>query len=391
MNSEAKSLKRSEAATLKLRNLYESYGYRKYRMGQFEEYSLYAENKSFLPSENVLTFTDLDGRLMALKPDITLGIAKNVKAGKGSCEKVYYIENVYRECKESHTYKEISQMGLECMGAVDLFTVIEVLTLAVKTLASFGVDYVLKLSSMDFIVGLMEELKVTPRMKERLLSRIRKKNTSELAALCSKAGFGKRETEKVLLLPQLYGDFPETLEKASSIAETPAMREALRQMKLIYSVLESRGLAKKLRLDFSMINDIEYYNGVIFQGYLEGLARHVLSGGQYDGMMVRLKKAANAIGFALYLKEVDWLPQPPASYDADALILYEEDVDFRRLFEAADRLRREGLQVRTERSVPRELRFRYIYRYHNGLELLQEDLKRPDLGVNRAERGSGAC
>ena len=72
MDFEMKGLKRAEAATLKLRSLYETYGYRKYRMGRFEEYGLYAANRSFLPSEHILTFTDLDGRLMALKPDITL-------------------------------------------------------------------------------------------------------------------------------------------------------------------------------------------------------------------------------------------------------------------------------------------------------------------------------
>ena len=87
MNLEIQSLRRAEAATLRLRGLYESYGYRKYRMGRFEEYSLYAANKSFLLGENVPTFTDLDGRLMALKPDVTLSIAKNTKADKNTCEK----------------------------------------------------------------------------------------------------------------------------------------------------------------------------------------------------------------------------------------------------------------------------------------------------------------
>ena len=79
MNLEIQSLRRAETATLRLRGLYESYGYRKYRMGRFEEYSLYAANKSFLLGENVPTFTDLDGRLMALKPDVTLSIAKNTR------------------------------------------------------------------------------------------------------------------------------------------------------------------------------------------------------------------------------------------------------------------------------------------------------------------------
>ena len=178
MNLEIQSLRRAEAATLRLRGLYESYGYRKYRMGRFEEYSLYAANKSFLLGENVPTFTDLDGRLMALKPDVTLSIAKNTKADKNTCEKVYYLESVYRESKESHTYKEISQMGLECMGGVDDCVIAEVLALALKSLADFETDYVLKISNMDFVVGLMEELPVNADQKDIILGLIRTKNRS---------------------------------------------------------------------------------------------------------------------------------------------------------------------------------------------------------------------
>ena len=109
-------LKPQERASLRLRAIYERSGYRKYRMGRFEEYGLYQENLHFLPSEQVITFTDLDGRLLALKPDVTLSIAKNAQTVDGGCAKYYYMENVYRPSLESHTFQEISQMGLEFIG-----------------------------------------------------------------------------------------------------------------------------------------------------------------------------------------------------------------------------------------------------------------------------------
>jgi ATP phosphoribosyltransferase regulatory subunit len=74
-------LERDESAVFALRSLYSSYGYSQYKMGKFEEYDLYAHNKSFLVSERILSFTDTDGRLMALKPDVTLSIVKNVDDG----------------------------------------------------------------------------------------------------------------------------------------------------------------------------------------------------------------------------------------------------------------------------------------------------------------------
>ena len=112
-------LRPQERASLQLRLLYEQEGFRKYHMGRFEEYGLYQENRRFLSSEQVITFTDLDGRLLALKPDVTLSIAKNAQVGPGGCGRYYYQENVYRPSQESHTFREISQMGLECIGAVD--------------------------------------------------------------------------------------------------------------------------------------------------------------------------------------------------------------------------------------------------------------------------------
>lgn len=374
MDFEMKGLKRAEAATLKLRSLYETYGYRKYRMGRFEEYGLYAANRSFLPSEHILTFTDLDGRLMALKPDITLGIAKNTKAGRDFCEKVYYIESVYRESKESHTYKEISQMGLECMGGVDSFVITEVVGLAVQTLAAFGQEYVLKLSGMDFVAGLLEELGVGRRTKRQLLEGLRAKNRSGLEAACREAGLCERDSERILALLSLYGDFRTVLAQAGTIAGAPCMKEALARLSLVCEALEAGGLGERIRLDFTMIQDMEYYNGIIFQGYLDGLARHVLSGGQYDGMMAKLKKPESAIGFALYLDELDWLPERRAEYDMEALVLYDESADPALLGRAVKELRDRGLRVRVERSVPGELRFGQIYRFRDGA-LAAEDGK----------------
>ena len=98
-----------ERAGLLLRELYRRHGYQSYRMSKFEPYDLYARNKSFLVSENILTFTDTDGRLMALKPDVTLSIIKNIQPSGQALEKVYYHENVYRTSPAAAGYREIGR------------------------------------------------------------------------------------------------------------------------------------------------------------------------------------------------------------------------------------------------------------------------------------------
>ena len=139
-------LRREERITLELRGLYEQYGYRKFRMGKFEEYELYLENKNFLKDQNIITFHDLDGRVLALKPDVTLSIAKNTHATRQSSEKFYYLENVYRLEKQSGGYREISQLGLEYIGSLDAMAYFEVLCLAQKTLDAISENHRMQLS-----------------------------------------------------------------------------------------------------------------------------------------------------------------------------------------------------------------------------------------------------
>ena len=119
-------LREDEKATLRLRALFARYGYRPYRMSKFEEYDLYVRNKSFLLSDHVITFTDTDGKLMALKPDVTLSIVKNSKASEGGLEKVFYNEKVgdyaaaglpvvnTQECPEYRELVERYNCGINC-------------------------------------------------------------------------------------------------------------------------------------------------------------------------------------------------------------------------------------------------------------------------------------
>ena len=123
-------LKYDEKAVFALRELYSKYGFTQYKMSKFEEYDLYVKNKDFLVSDNVITFNDTNGKLMALKPDVTLSIIKNTKDIKGFVQKFYYNENVYRVSQRTKNFKEIMQIGLECIGDIDDYCIAEVLALA---------------------------------------------------------------------------------------------------------------------------------------------------------------------------------------------------------------------------------------------------------------------
>ena len=98
-----RNLKNQEKVVFSLRDLYFSYGYLPYKMSKFEEYDLYVKNKEFLVSDRIITFTDTSGKLLALKPDVTLSILKNASGEK---QKVYYNEMVYRISAGTNSFKE---------------------------------------------------------------------------------------------------------------------------------------------------------------------------------------------------------------------------------------------------------------------------------------------
>jgi len=369
-------LKREEQITLELRKLYAQWGYKKYKMSKFEEYDFYVENKNFLASDHIITFTDMDGKLLALKPDVTLSIVKNTKADRLSSERLYYIENVYRLSKQNNEYREISQMGLEFLGEIDLYSTLEVVRLAISSLAKISEDFILDISHMAFITALMEGLELSDEDRGKLLACIKAKNCHELKELGSLMKIPQTHLEKMIALTFLYGDFTQTLKEARKIATNDDMHRALDELEGLYDALDAIEFAEKLQLDFSTVNDIDYYSGIIFNGYVRGIPRPVLSGGRYDNLLKKFNKDIGAIGFALYLNELEHYFKNTSPLDVDALVLYDGASDLGKLCNEVQRLVDSGISVRVEKHIPEELRFNRLYRFLDGrLEEVAEDVK----------------
>ena len=311
MGFDLSDLQPKERASFALRALYEAAGCRKYHMGRFEEYGLYQENRSFLSSEQVITFTDLDGRLLALKPDVTLSIAKTAQPAPGETLKYYYHENVYRPSAESHTFKEIAQMGLEMLGAVGEAQVQQAVGLAAKSLEQLGAAWVLELSHMGYLFGLLDALAVPETARPALLDLLREKNAHELRAAAKAAGLDDAGADTLCALLTLCGGCEETLARAEAFCKNDRMRAAAAELRALTRSLSAGG--GSVRLDLSLAGEMEYYNGLVFQGYLQGLPRPLLKGGRYDLLMQKFTPGADAIGFAVYLDELDRLsaPLPP--------------------------------------------------------------------------------
>ena len=372
MNIINSTLHREEQAIFDLRELYEQYGYKKYKMSKFEEYDLYLENKSFLPSQQVITFTDLNGKLMALKPDVTLSIAKNVPSAPKEPEKLYYNENVYRSPHGSNEYREIMQVGLECLGDVDLYSQSEVVMLACKSLSKLSEDSVMVVSHMGFVSGLLESCALPFALGEKILKCIEHKNAHEIIRLCDNSGISGEKRDSLVALTSLCGTFADTLDKAAEMVKNDKMMDSLLQLRELASVLSADIEISCIKLDFSVINDLSYYNGLIFQGFIDGVPTAILSGGRYDNLMEKLGKNTQAIGFAVYVDLLERCEPDDERFDVDVLLLYDESADTAKLISAVKMLTANGQRVRTQKTRSEKLRFKQLLKLGDGgLEILE--------------------
>ena len=270
----------AEQATFRLRALYEQAGYRKYRASRFEEYALYQEYQRFLPDSQVITFTDLDGKLRAIKPDVTLSIAKTAQPAAGECKRFYYNEEVCRPSRESHTFQTIHQMGLESMGAVDADEQAAVVRLALQSLAALNVPTVLEVSHMGYLTGTLDALQVPAEARGRILDFLRAKNAHELRTAALAAGLDEAAAAALTGLLELHGPLGATLTAARAACRCDAQRAALDELQALQNALGEDG--RGTQLDLSMADEMEYYNGLVFTGYVAGIPRAVLKGGRYD-------------------------------------------------------------------------------------------------------------
>ncbi len=355
-----------ENAVMRLKSLYERFGYRKFKMSKFEEYDLYAENKSFLKTENLITFSDLNGRLLALKPDVTLSIVKNVRGEAQLPYKLYYNENVYRVARGTKDYREITQVGLEYIGEVDLYSAFEVLLLAEKSLAAVSESYILDVSHLGFIGGLLDETSLLPQQRERICELISERNAHELKTLCAAYGTDGAQTERICKLAAIYGAFEKVLPEAEALVQNDTMQKALDELKSLYALMKDNGAGSCINLDFSIVNDVSYYNGVIFQGFIEGVPAVALSGGRYDNLLKKLGKNAEAIGFAVYTDIFDSYFTPETPYDVDCVLLYGDCGDAGAIARAAASLAAGGRSIRVQREWPKELAGADYYTLRNG-------------------------
>lgn len=331
----------AEQTVTRCADLYTRYGYRRFLMNKFEDYALYSENKNFLVDQRLLTFTD-GAKLKALKPDVTLSIVKNLARDQHLPLKVFYNETVYRVRRGEREFSELRQMGLEHIGDDSVYATAEVISLAKSSLDLINTDNILDISHMGILVPLIDRACAKGVDRDALCSLITQKNADAIKQLLSECDAGNP-------LAALVGTYMPVAQMIAQLQELLPEYESVNELAKIAQVLAVLGLDRNVYLDFSLMHDLGYYNGIIFKGYIKDVPVAVLSGGRYDPLLERFDVKAAALGFAIYL---DYIEYAESASDSDVLLLYTDADSPQEVARATRALADQGCCVMACRHAP---------------------------------------
>ena len=283
-----------------LNHLYEANGCKRFRLPAFEPYDLYAANRDYLGAGQLITFTDLDGTLMALPPDVTLSVLRS--AGEKEL-RVYYNASVYRP-KDGH-FREIPQAGVEYVGHITKEAEAQVLTLAARSMAMVSGAYIMRLSDVSFLHTLLSAMALPEDVEKLVWKLFSVKNAAGIAQLKTDGRLSNEQASVLKTLADLYLPLAEgvaLLEKTDALSPC---REQIMHLKELSVALSASGVGEQFFLDFSLMNSMDYYSGILFQGSVRDIPFAVLNGGRYDGLAERMGRRDGAVGFCVYLDVIE--------------------------------------------------------------------------------------
>ncbi len=284
-----------------LGNVFSQRGFHEVLTPGIEFYDLFSEDKSGIPMEYMFKMSDSKGRLMVMRPDSTLPIARMVTTRLKNMKhpiRLFYNQRVYRYNPGlTGRSNEVMQTGIELIGAKGKRADLEVITTAIEALSKCVPDFRIELGHAGFFKALAQMLPVSDDEREEIRSFIESKNYSALNSTLDSL----EQTQAVNVirrLPRLFGGI-EVIDEAFRLCDNDAALSTLEYVREIYNHLSKYGLGDRLIIDLGLVQRNDYYSSIVFSGYVLGSGEPVLIGGRYDNLLDSFDDPAPAIGFGI--------------------------------------------------------------------------------------------
>ena len=283
--------------------VFEAYGYAPIATPHMEFFDVFRGQSSDWLSEKFYSLTDSRGRLLVLRPDSTLPIARVAATrlqGQALPLRLYYHQSVFRRARVyTGRRDEMTQSGVEFLGAEGLRADLEIISCAADALTRCEAPrFHLELGHAGIFTCLADGLGMEGEAREALIYAVKTKNVPRLESLL--APCPGHEAQALLALPKLFGG-EEVFDKARALLRSPETCRSLEYLYELYQSCKALGLGECVDIDLGLVHGQQYYTGLVFRGYIEGSGKRVLSGGRYDRMLAEFGRPAAAVGFALAL------------------------------------------------------------------------------------------
>jgi ATP phosphoribosyltransferase regulatory subunit len=325
-------------------SIFDGWSYEEITTPTIDYYSLFEHGMGPAQAHRAFRFSDGDGRLLAVRPDVTSLVARaaaTLFAQRERPLRLCYVAPVFRQQPESHTdwRRESSQIGCELIGANSSVADIELLAIVCEVLQHLGLDRgcSITLTDIDVFNGIAEELKLDPDSRDEMRRLVDTRNTSDLEQFLAQYS-GTKDSHALSRLTQISGKL-EILNDARQSITNARSRAALDRIARLWSVIESLQLSDHFAIDLGDVSRLDYYTGLTFKIYVDGTGRRIGGGGRYDALTASFGKPEPAVGFVLELDALTDIllgrgeSNSPAKSSAEPALI--TDTDLSGLFRAA--------------------------------------------------------
>lgn len=360
----------------KARQLFQSFSYEEVITPTFEYLDVAQNGTSGKSLKELFLMIDRDGEIISLRPEVTASIARmaatHLQEKEGSC-RLFYISNVFRQVEPKIAqYREFWQAGVELLGTDSRWADAEVISLAVKLMQELGLnDFKLSLNQIAICNSLLDEVSISQEEREKIRKLVERKDLVELSQVLEQMPIDEGLKETIHSLPLLHGG-PEIIKKIPYIEKNQAAFLAMQELLDLYETTKVFGVQDHIVLDMGVLRGLDYYTGVVFEGYSADLGYGLLGGGRYDKLLKQFGYDCPATGFALGIDRLALLLDGIKEESKKYLIAGQ---DLKAMVSKADELRKNGFVVEMDLTFASKKDLEAKIKKLSNIELLYFDTK----------------
>ncbi|NSW91051.1 MAG: ATP phosphoribosyltransferase regulatory subunit [Firmicutes bacterium] len=335
-----------------IREVFRKCGYFEIETPTLEFYDTFSIDEDSIPQEAMFKFFDQQGRILVLRPDLTIPVARVAATKYKDSEyplRFSYIGNTFRYNESGGgRQKEFTQAGVELLGLKTPESDAEVIVTAISALKATGLkNFQVDIGQVDFFKGLMEETGLPMHYVDQMRQLIDRKDFIGMEEIVNRCNISPNLKELVLDLPRLFGTV-EVIDRVEKTVSGQHTLYALDYLRRILEILEDCGLKEYVSVDLGMVQGLNYYTGVIFRGFTHGVGFPVLSGGRYDNLVEKFGERCPATGFSIGINLVMSALERQKVYvekpAVDSLVCYRRE-GRKTAFGICEELRKQGLVI----------------------------------------------